>query len=276
MELVEVFGNPESRIVVSVPHSGTFIPEEIQEQLAISLEEAQGRVDTYTCELAGAAEVYATIVKANVSRTVIDVNRSGTIAELDLTTDAKDERDRLVRLYDGEGRPLWKKPLGRPYITREELEARIREYYDPYHQVLGECVERAGRPMFLVDMHSMSAPGFDMVIGDFRGRSAGVEICELEVKPFFEERGYRVGYAGPREVDRRGQPLSHAAIRYSGGFVTSRYGDPASGQHAFQIEVNREAWRRGFDQMELAFGEFFRFLYEEGRKLSVLTEDHVL
>ena len=255
-------GKRDASIVVSVPHNGSWIPGEIRRQLAVPVEEVQEKVDDYADALAAMAEPFAAVVKGNVSRAVVDLNRSGTVAELDLKCDPERERERLVRLFDAGGRLLWKAPIGRPPISRMELERRIALYHEPYHVALQACLERSKRPRILVDMHSMSDSAFDLIIGDFRGRSAGGDFCERRLKPFFSDRGYRVGYAGRRNVDRQGRPVAAAAIRYSGGFITSRYGDPGNGQYAFQIEVNRENCRRRFDEMRGDFGRFFGFLAE--------------
>ena len=260
MELFEISGDRQSSVVVSVPHSGIWIPGEIREKLAVPVEEVRRKVDEFAWDLARVAEPHATVVRANVARAVIDLNRSGTVAELDLTHEPEKERERLVRLYDDRERLLWKTPVGRPPLTRAEIEVRIREYHEPYHEALRQCLKRAGRPSVLVDMHSMSDGTFDLVIGDFRGRSAGVDICERRVQRFFAARGYRAGYAGPRNADRQGRPVPAAAIRYSGGFITSCYGNPQRGRHAFQIEVNREACRRDFGRMETTFREFWAYL----------------
>jgi hypothetical protein len=113
----------------------------------------------------------------------------------------------------------------------------------------------------------MSDPAFDLVIGDVRGQSTGAGICERYLQPFFSDRGLRAGYAGPRGTDRQGRPLVPAAILYSGGFITSRYGQPAAGQYAFQIEVNRETCRRDLGEMEQIFREFFSYLLSQGKKV---------
>ena len=265
--VIEVSGKSNASTIVSVPHGGTLIPPRIQQQLAVPLAEAQDRVDTYTRELADAAAPCATIVKANISRTAIDLNRSPTICELDLRADPEQERDRLVRLYARDGRPLWKSRVGEPWMTREELEIRLREYHEPYHAALAKLLAGADPPLFLVDLHSMSDPAFDIVIGDFRGRSVGVHLCERLLKPFLTSRGYRVGYAGPREIDHQGRRLAAAAIRYSGGFITARYGRPTAGQYAFQIEVCRETCHTDPARMARAFREFFAFLDEERASL---------
>jgi N-formylglutamate deformylase len=262
MELFAIKGKRNAPVVVSVPHNGIWIPGEIRRQLAVPVEGVQEKVDDYADALAEMAEPFAAVVKTNVSRAVVDLNRSGTVAELDLECDPERERERLVRLFDDEGQLLWKAPIGQPPITRRELERRIVQYHEPYHAALRRCLARSGAPRILVDMHSMSDPAFDLVIGDFRGRSTGGEICERRLKTFFFERGYRVGYAGPRNFDRQGRPAAAAAVRYSGGFITSRYGDPGNGQYAFQIEVNRVTYRQRFEKMRDDFGMFFDFLAE--------------
>jgi len=262
MDLYEIKGKWDASIVVSVPHNGTWIPEEIRRQMAVPVEAVQGEVDDYADALAEMAEPFAAVVKSDVSRAVIDLNRSGTVAELDLECDPERERERLVRLFDEEGGLLWRTPIGQPPISKVELERRIAQYHEPYHAALQDCLERREPPRILVEMHSMSDSAFDLIIGDFRGRSAGEDICERRLKPFFSDRGYRVGYAGRGNSDRQGRPVAAAAIRYSGGFITSRYGDPGNGQCAFQIEVNRENCRRRFAKMRGDFGLFFGFLAE--------------
>ena len=262
MELVELSENSDSPLVVSVPHTGGWVPEEVRRQLALPLGERRSKGDEFAWELARTAIPQATVLRALAARLVIDLNRSGTVSELDLDSDAASERERLVRLYDDQGRLLWKAPIGQPPLTREELERRIRQYHEPYHAALKACLERASKPCVLVDLHSMSDPGFDLVIGDLQGCSAGVELCERRVKPYFAGLGYRVGYAGPGNVDRQGRPVPLAARRYSGGFITGRYGAPAQGRRAFQLEVNRDACRPDFSSMERAFERFWGFLQE--------------
>lgn len=256
--VVEVAGVESGVLVVSVPHHGELVPQRVEAQLAIPVEEAREGVDEFSYELACLARPWGKVVKTNIARLVIDVNRSGTVSQLDLTDGAEDERDRLVRLYTRGGRPLWRASAGVREVA--ELEYRVREYHEPYHRALAEAME--GTPRVLVDMHSVSWPSFDVVIGDFRGRSTGVGVCERGLKPFLEERGLTVGYAGPRDTDRFGRPVPHDAVRYSGGFITARYGDPANGRYAFQVEVSRETCRRRLGEVREAFSGFFGHLAE--------------
>ncbi len=107
---------------------------------------------------------------------------------------------------------------------------RIAAFHRPYHERLGELIERA-RARFgltvLIDCHSMPstlAEGgpLDIVLGDRFGTSAAGWIVDA-LESALLERGYRV---------RRNKP-------YAGGFITEHYGSPASARHAVQIEINR-------------------------------------
>ncbi|MEW6752151.1 MAG: N-formylglutamate amidohydrolase [Candidatus Latescibacterota bacterium] len=260
MEVADITGQVGSPLVVSVPHTGTLVPEEVAAQLAVPVSRVQQRVDEWAWELARTAEPWATVVRARLSRAVVDLNRSGTVSDLDLRCDLASDGDRLVRLYDEAGRLRWRAPAGEPPISREELERRLRLYHEPFHRALQGCLETAPRPCLLVDVHSMSAPGFDLVLGDFRGRSAGCRLCERRLVPFFAARGYRVGYAGPQRTDGGGRPAPPAAVRYSGGFTTARYGHPEAGQHAVQLEVSRATCRADLAQVEGDFRDFWGFV----------------
>jgi N-formylglutamate amidohydrolase len=108
--------------------------------------------------------------------------------------------------------------------------ARIATFHHPYHQRLAGLIERT-RAQFglaiLVDCHSMpstlaEAGALDVVLGDRFGASAAGWVIE-SLEATLVEQGYRV---------RRNKP-------YAGGYITERYGAPAIGRHAVQIEVNR-------------------------------------
>jgi N-formylglutamate amidohydrolase len=108
--------------------------------------------------------------------------------------------------------------------------ARIAAFHHPYHQRLAGLIERT-RAQFglaiLIDCHSMpstlaEAGALDVVLGDRFGASAAGWVVE-SLESALVEQGYRV---------RRNKP-------YAGGYITERYGAPAIGRHAVQIEVNR-------------------------------------
>lgn len=262
-EGVRVTGRRGTGLVVSVPHHGAWVPDHIVEQLGVSVRRALPGLDEFSLDLSRAAEAWGAVVVNAVSRLAIDVNRSGSVSRIDLGDEPDHEQDRLVRLYTPDGLPLWRRRVGQPYMTRGELEDRLGRYHEPYHRALAEALEEAPATRVLVDLHSVSWPAFDAVLGDFRGRSAGSALCEGRLVPFLRERGLAVGYAGPRDVDPTGRPVPYDAVRYSGGFITARYGDPAGGQYAIQLEVSRQACSHRFEAMRTALGEFFQFLAQQ-------------
>jgi N-formylglutamate amidohydrolase len=62
----------------------------------------------------------------------------------------------------------------------------------------------------------------DLVIGDRYGTSCAALLADI-VEQTMTSLGYSVG---------RNKP-------YAGGFITEHYGNPASGLHAIQLELNR-------------------------------------
>ena len=259
MRGVELHRCPGSPLVVSVPHTGTWVPAAVAARLAVPVAVVQQRVDAFAWDVACTAIPHATVVRAVCARAVVDPNRSGTVTAVDLHSDPDADGERLVRLYGRQGESLWRARPGVPAVSAQELARRVRLYHEPYHRALEAALAQAPRPCLLVDVHSMDESAFDLVIGDHRGRSAGVQFCEHVVRRFFAERGYRVGYAGPRSVDRRGRPLSPVAVRHSGGFIASRYGDPAGGCLAVQLEVSRATAERRLAAVRADFGAFFAF-----------------
>jgi len=84
--------------------------------------------------------------------------------------------------------------------------------------------------VILVDCHSMPSVGVsrdeprrpDIVIGDRYGTSCASVLPDL-VEEIMSGLGYSIG---------RNKP-------YAGGFITEHYGNPASGLHTVQLELNR-------------------------------------
>ncbi len=117
----------------------------------------------------------------------------------------------------------------------EALE-RIDTCYRPYHAALTQLVEETKRRFglaVLVDCHSMPSVGgpmdrdpgarrVDFVLGDAYGAA-----CHPSLTLAAEAKLRSFGYA------------VHRNMPYAGGYTTRHYGNPARGQHALQIEINR-------------------------------------
>ncbi|MET0678346.1 MAG: N-formylglutamate amidohydrolase, partial [Bradyrhizobium sp.] len=105
--------------------------------------------------------------------------------------------------------------------------------YKPYHRALRRLINKAHQAfgtVILVDCHSMPSVGVsrdeprrpDIVIGDRYGTSCAGLLPDV-VEEVMSGLGYSIG---------RNKP-------YAGGFITEHYGNPASGLHTIQLELNR-------------------------------------
>ena len=128
----------------------------------------------------------------------------------------------------GDGQEIYRERL-----AVEEALGRIEQLYKPYHRALRRLINRVHQQFgasVVVDCHSMPSVGVsreeprrpDMVIGDRYGTSCAAILADI-VEETMTALGYSVG---------RNKP-------YAGGFITEHYGNPASGLHAIQLELNR-------------------------------------
>jgi N-formylglutamate amidohydrolase len=229
-------------IVVDVPHAGEWIPGEVAEEMVVGDRLLRRDLDLYVDQFWGdAPSEGAPLVASNVSRYVVDLNRS----EDDVSPEAVEggekkydpgyyqERGVVWRETTG-GTPVMDEPL-----TPEAFERRLEAFYRPYHQTLREEIERTRREFghcILLDGHSMPSKGrqghsdpgrrrADIVPGDIDGSSCSRTV-RWSVEQHYRDHGYSVRSNDP----------------YQGGWITRHYGEPERDVHAIQIEVNRDLY----------------------------------
>jgi N-formylglutamate amidohydrolase len=227
---------PAGPVLVEIPHAGLRMSEDVQGLLAVAPEALRRDADLWVDELyAGCVARGATRLVAGLSRYVVDLNR-----------DADDVDGLTVEGHDGAGRQcprgvLWRQTSDgasalRRALTREEYRDRLERHYHPYHRALEAelCALRArhGRVVLLA-AHSMPSVGrsgrsdawvrrADVVPGT-RGRSTAAGALIDAVERHFRAAGLTVRHDEP----------------YRGGATTARWGRPAEGFHAIQVELNR-------------------------------------
>ena len=124
-------------------------------------------------------------------------------------------------------------------IAVGEALRRIEGLYKPYHRTLRRLFMRLQRDFgaaILVDCHSMPSatggrderPRADLVLGDRYGTSC-VGIVAETIEHCMREFGYSVS---------RNKP-------YAGGFITEHDGNPTTGLHVIQLEINRALYMDG-------------------------------
>ena len=229
---------PISPVVVSVPHAGRDYPLPLRAAAAVPIASMLALEDRHADTLALAARVDETLFVQRRARAWIDLNR------------AEDERDPLVddgarpipagaaaiKLRSGLGLvPRRAAPgvnLWRRRLADDEVRQRIAEDHRPYHDALAEALS-AARARFgaalLIDLHSMPPlPGehaAQIVLGDRFGRSAGARLVH-RIEGEVAAAGLTAALNAP----------------YPGGHILSRHGQPASGIHAIQVEIDRRLY----------------------------------
>ena len=227
-------------VIFNSPHSGSVYPPAFLNASRIDVAALRRSEDSFMDELiAGLSGVGFPVVRVHFPRSYVDVNREP--YELDprmfsgrLPSFANTRSMRVagglgtIPRVVGDGQEIYRERLDVDDALR-----RIETLYKPYHRALRRLINKAHQAfgtVIVVDCHSMPSIGMardeprrpDIVIGDRYGTSCASVLADT-VDNIFGSLGYSLG---------RNKP-------YAGGFITEHYGNPASGLHAIQIELNR-------------------------------------
>ncbi|MDF3071338.1 MAG: N-formylglutamate amidohydrolase [Polyangiaceae bacterium] len=238
---------PEVPVVVEVPHAGLEVDAETLASLVAPAVAIGRDADLYVDELyADAPDCGAALLTARMSRYVCDLNRSEHDVDRDTVLGAtgRSSPHGLVWRSTTDNRAAIARPL-----PRSELERRLHAYYRPYHDQLDVLVrDRLARHGFCIVVcgHSMPSRGRD-------GRDASDDAGRdrADVVPGTRQRTT----AAPAVIDVAERVAARFQLGlmhdepYRGGHTTLRYGRPAAGIHAIQIELNRRLY---MDERSLA------------------------
>lgn len=217
-------------LLVSLPHNGTDIPDDIR---AVLVDEAQAAPDTdwhvdrlYEFALA----LGASVLKPRYSRYVIDLNRPPD----DTSLYPGQNSTGLCPTVAFSGRPIYrdgKTP------DAESIVQRRAQYWQPYHTALQAELHRLkqqhGRAL-LWEGHSIR-PELPFL---FEGRLPDFNLGTAEGLSFPD--------AGLRAVEAVLSSQSEfrwvSNGRFKGGYITRHYAAPEAGIHAFQLELAQSAY----------------------------------
>lgn len=186
--------------------------------------------------------VGATLLSATYSRYVVDLNRAEDAIDNEAVEGADDKlqapRGVIWRLSSDRDRVL-ASPL-----TRKEYEARLRDFYAPYHLALHELIqEKKAKFGYAIVLAAHSMPS---VNGPRTGgvSDAGSVRARADFVPGTRGRTSASG----RLIDaldgflaRRGFDVRHD-VPYAGGHTTQHYGRPANHVHVIQLEMARRLY----------------------------------
>lgn len=215
---------PARAIVASIPHAGTFVPEDVRRAFRSAGQARLPMTDWHLGRLYDfLPSLGVALLEARASRYVADLNRDPESRPL---YPGRFETG-LVPFVDFTGEEIWTERPGPDEIAR-----RRRLVFDPYHRRLAALLEETRAAsgsghVLLLDLHSVAsgpsriAPALveDIFLGDRDGSTAPAAVPETFVRAY-ETRGLRVA---------RNRP-------YKGGYITAHYG-ALPGVSALQIEM---------------------------------------
>ena len=274
VEPIEVLDPDEltTPLVIASPHSGNHYPSDLIDASLLGKFALRNSEDCYVDDLfSPAIDIGAPLLRAIYARAYLDLNREPYELDPAMFSDSLPEycNTSSARVVAGLGTIARivanQKEIYARKLTHEEAESRIERLYKPYHQMLRRLVNRA-RDQFgyciLLDCHSMPSIGLpssnrepqrsvDIVLGDRNGLSCSSSVIE-ETERIFGSLGYTVVRNNP----------------YAGGYTTHHYGDPTTGVHAVQIELNRSIYmdenslsrRPGFAKLKSDIRQFLGLL----------------
>ncbi|ESQ76070.1 N-formylglutamate amidohydrolase [Asticcacaulis sp. AC402] len=231
---------PRTAVVYSLPHSGRYYPDSFVAEARQKGSALRSSEDAFVDDMVGCTPdlgVYG--LSCRYARAFCDVNRSP------LELDARLIRGELpkaalalsARVKAGFGviarRLSADQEIYRASLDMAEVNRRLDMIHRPYHEMLQGLLTEAGqlgRPVVLVDWHSMpssalsaiAGPKPDIVLGNRHGDACGDWLVR-KVRGVLEAGGLRVGLNKP----------------FAGGYIVESYGQPQAGIEALQIEINR-------------------------------------
>ena len=220
---------PRVPILLSVPHCGTHIPENLKAQYKADKIDFIDDTDWFVHELYSFAPAMGiTLLSANLSRWVIDLNRHP--ESKPLYSDGRVITG-LCPTTDFLGNNIYSD--NRKEVSPDDVSERIKLYYEPYHQkiqsTLAELKAEFGKAL-LWDCHSIRqlVPSIrsekfpDLILGDADGTSATPEIIETTWH-VLKTSGLLVSHNTP----------------FKGGYITRAYGKPSENIQALQLEMTK-------------------------------------
>ena len=216
-------------LLISVPHDGRHIPDFIEQRMTPAGRDIPD-TDWHAAKLYDfAGELGASILVANYSRYVVDLNRPSDDAAL----------------YDGQvatgicpqqtfaGDDIY---LGGTFVDVEEQAERVHSFWQPYHSYieakLFELRQEFGYAL-LWDAHSIPS----LVPRLFDGELPVLNIGTNDTKSCsttIANDVFNVATSSDYETVMND--------RFKGGFITRNYGDPENKVHAVQLEIAQRAY----------------------------------
>lgn len=214
MDKIEIWNNSKNitPIIVSIPHSGTYIPQTMKNKLIDNV--ILANMDWYLPNLYSfLKDLEITTIINNVSRYVIDPNR-----EIANNINISSYVDNYIYT-----KTTFNNPMYHAELEDKEINTRIEKYYTPYLQTLQKLINDKlshFNKIYLIDLHSFGkAIDEDIILGNKNGKTFNKELTLL-IKNTLESLNFKVGLNNP----------------YSGGYIIKKYAN--NKVETIQFELN--------------------------------------
>ena len=217
-------------LLVSFPHNGSWIPDEVQERMTEAGRQSAD-TDWFLDRLYDFPEIEnATRVVAKVSRYVIDFNRPRDNQNLY----PGQKTPQLCPTYRFDQSPIYL-PDAEP--DEAEIERRVHTFWRPYHETLRAELDRLVAEFgfaVLLDAHSIASRVprlFEGRLPDFNFGTNHGKSCQPEFQSRIEQ------------FARSLEPDTHVVNgRFIGGYITRHYGQPEQNVDAIQLELSQATY----------------------------------
>ena len=213
-------------LLISLPHDGSFIPADIAARMPPAARRSPD-TDWHVARLYEplAEALGASVLKPAASRYVVDLNRP---ADGHALYPGQRETG-LVPLIGFDGEPLY---CDGDAPDAAEVQRRINEYWQPYHDALAQELARLraehGR-VVLWEGHSIRSRVpmlFEGRLPDFNLGTANGASCDAALQMRLAD--------GLQAQSRLSVAING---RFKGGYITRHYGRPDAGVQAVQLEL---------------------------------------
>ena len=233
---------PAVPIIISVPHAGTKFPSEVKKHYKKRLRNITDDTDWFVHKLYNfAPKLGITVIKANLSRWVIDLNRDPESAPL-----YNDGRliTTCTPTTDFFGNDLYKSKELEP--DSSEKQRRLDTYYWPYYRKIEALIEERKKQfgnVLLWDAHSIRHKVStiqkdvfpDMILGNNDEKTANSELINTALTNLKSSK-FGVNHNTP----------------FKGGHISRYFGKPENNVHALQLEMNKILY---MDDNELTYNK---------------------
>ncbi|MCB0363300.1 MAG: N-formylglutamate amidohydrolase, partial [Bdellovibrionales bacterium] len=227
--------------LISVPHSGEKVPEEVSWLKGLPESHLMCDVDRFVDKLYQPVveDLDITWILAEWHRYVVDLNRLPEDVDQSTVLGVKHLPGEFTRGFHWRETTTGQKLMNEP-ISQELHEQLARKYFWPFHKNIESVYEQfrseGAKNIFHIDAHSMPSQGTqahrdpgqqraDIVISDVNGKSCDVWFRDL-VLHCYAKAGFQTSLNWP----------------YMGGRLTQTYGRPDIGQNVIQVEINRSLY----------------------------------